>query len=905
MKVLEKPWSLSGDEVLGELESNTAGLKSDEVKRRIGECGPNMLKAKDLVPWYLVFIGQFANPLIYILIAAAALKAYFKGPFDAAVIGIVLLFMAIVGFIQEMKARKAMEALLNLSAPKAKVRRDGVTISIDASQLVPGDILIIDAGDRIAADARLLEAANLKVNEAPFTGESLPVEKNTRETAGDKAIHDRRNMVFMGTTVSSGRAVAIIVATGMNTEIGQIAEAIRSVKRDPTPLQKAIDRLGHSLIWVVTIACSVLFVVGLLHRLPWVDVFMLAIAAAVSGIPEGLPAAVTVVLAIAVNRMSKRNVIIRKMTAVETLGTATVICSDKTGTLTLNQMTVREIWVDRKVHEVTGDGYVPMGEMLTQKSRPSPNDTQSLTEILRTASLCNDAILAKNGDKYEIIGDPTEGALIVAAEKIGLHHDKLKNDCPRLDEMPFESDKQFMATLHIVEGNRLVCVKGSIEKVMAMCSEVRTQNGASALNDERRKEIVDANDAMANKALRVLAIAIAPYPDSMGKLDQEKFTGTLQLIGLIGMIDPPRTEALHAVESCKKAGIRVVMITGDNHLTAAAIATQLGISRMGDSAITGKEIEQMDDATLDETCRTNSVYARIEPLHKLRIVRAFRRLGHVTAMTGDGVNDAPALEASSIGVAMGITGTDVAKEAADMVLSDDNFASIVSAVEEGRIVFNRLRNVAFFLLFTCAAELITILLSVTIYGAAPFQAIQILWINLVTGSLAAIPLGLEPGTGHELRQPPRKQGTGLLYQGMVIRLFLFAAFAAFAVVWIFFHAPIPQDANGAAILEIRQTVAFTAVVLFEWFFVFQCRSTEEGVVKLGIFKNRSLLIAMIAGIGMQMAVIYLPWANSIFHTYPLTISELMWAVFPGICIFILESVRKMAAPDLFSKGQWG
>jgi Ca2+-transporting ATPase len=852
----------------------------------------------------MVFLYQFANPLVYILIAAAAIKAYFKGPIDAAMIGAVLMFMAIIGFIQEMKARKAMEVLLSLSAPKAKVRRDGNTILLDATELVPGDILIIDAGDRIASDARLLGTANLKVNESPFTGESLPVGKHTHQVGRDAAIHDRKNMVFMGTTVSSGRAIAVVTASGMNTEIGRIAEAIRSVKKEMTPLQKAINILGHSLIWVVTAACGIIFIAGVLQGMPWVNVFMLAVAAAVSGIPEGLPATVTVVLAISVNSMSKRNVIIRKLTAVETLGTATVICTDKTGTLTLNQMTVREIWSADRLLEVGGSGYEPAGDFHYQKAILSPANDQELLDILRTGVLCNDAILMQNGQKWDIIGDPTEGALIVAAAKSGLKKSELEEKSSRLGEIPFESENQFMATLHMINGKRIVCVKGSLEKVLPMCSEIQKTGGTRQIDDKVCEEILAAHEVMAAKALRVLAIANAPYPDTMGNLNPEKPLGGLNFLGLVGMIDSPREEAMLAVQACKKAGIRVVMITGDNPLTSAAIAAQLGISHSGDTAMTGMEIEHMDDNVLVESCKTRSVFARIEPLHKLRIVNAFRRLGHITAMTGDGVNDAPALEAASIGVAMGITGTDVAKEASDMVLTDDNFASIVAAVEEGRIVFNRLRNVAFFLLLTCAAELITILLSVMLYGEAPFEAIQILWINLVSGSLAAIPLGLEPGTGYELEQPPRDSRVGVLYLGMVMRLFFYALIASSAVTWIFHHAPLPKGDDGMTLHVIRQSVAFTAMAFFEWIFVFHARSPESGVLKIGLFRNRSLFAAMAAGIGLQMMVIYLPLANTIFHTHPLKPVELMWALIPGIGIFFIESIRKNFVPNLFAQGQW-
>jgi Ca2+-transporting ATPase len=505
----------------------------------------------------------------------------------------------------------------------------------------------------------------------------------------------------------------------MNMEIGKIAAAIHGATKEKTPLQRSVDKLGHTLIWVVFGACAMLALAGLLHGMAWVDIMLLSVAAAVSGIPEGLPAAVTVVLAICVNRMAKRNVIIRKLTAVETLGTATIICSDKTGTLTLNQMTVREIWFGGNLYTVSGSGYEPHGDFLYNETPIVQAKNAELLRLLRIGTICNDALLSNNHSEWGILGDPTEGALLAVAAKAGIFKADIEKAQPRLDEIPFDSEKQFMATLHAEGGLRTAYVKGSLEKVVAMCSSIQTASGTQVLDDAARSLILEANKKMAGKALRVLAVAAAPYPVELGKLNATTLAGRLVCIGLAGMIDPPREEARKAIDTCRTAGIRVSMITGDNPLTAAAIAAQLGISEPGALAITGTEIEAMDDKQLLDVCRTRSVYARIAPLHKLRIVNMYKHDGHVTAMTGDGVNDAPALETASIGIAMGITGTDVAKEAADMVLADDNFASIVGAVEEGRIVFNRLRNVTFFLLVTCFSELLTLFLSVAFYGESP------------------------------------------------------------------------------------------------------------------------------------------------------------------------------------------
>jgi Ca2+-transporting ATPase len=902
MKHIESPWGLLSDEVLSQLQSPLSGLTPAQVTERIQNIGANRLVSKTQDPWYMLLFEQFANPLVYILIAAAILKAYVKGITDAMVIVAVLIFMALIGFIQEMKARKAMNALLKMSAPKAKVRRNDKPLLIDAAELVPGDLLILDAGDRVAADARIVECANLRVNESALTGESMPVDKISIPVAPQSSIHDRKNMVFMGTTVSNGRALAVVTATGMQTEIGHIAEAIQNTGKEVTPLQKNVNKLGHSLIWIVLTACILLGVAGLINGMPWVDVLLLAVAAAVSGIPEGLPAAVTVVLAICVNKMAKRNVIIRKLTSVETLGTATVICTDKTGTLTLNEMTVKDVWLDRRHYTVTGGGYAPSGDFILDGKKVT--DDLSLSRMLRIVALCNDAVLIGKEAAWSILGDPTEGALLTAAAKFGIHKKDIESTIPRLDEISFDSQNQYMATLHNENGVRTVYVKGSIEKVLPMCKKIETASGTIGLDQESIDRILTVNRTMAGKALRVLAVAAAPYPVESGKLHAEQFAGNLTFVGLVAMIDPAREEAKEAVGKCKKAGIRVAMITGDNPDTAVAIASQIGICEAGAKGTTSKDIEHLSQEQLVELCKTQTVFARIEPLHKLRIVNAFRQSGHIAAMTGDGVNDAPALEAANIGVSMGITGTDVAKEASDMILVDDNFASIVSAVEEGRIVFNRLRNVVFFLLMTCFSELLTLFMSVLFYGESPLEPIQILWINLVTGAMVAIPLGLEVGTGRELLQPPRQAGVGLIFRGMVFRLMFIALCMSLFVTWLFHHAPLPVGIDGFVKHEVRQTIAFTSIVMFEWLFAFQARSTEIGVLKLGLFKNPWLLVCMCIGLGLQMVVVFLPQANTLFKTHSLTGIELAWAALPGVAAVIIESIRKKFAPGLFSKGQW-
>jgi len=902
---VERSWSLDSQQVFAALGTTREGLSAEEARRRLTQYGRNVLQAKEREPWYVLLAHQFANPLVYLLIGAAVVKAVFKGPADAGVIVAVLVFMALIGFIQELKARQAMAALLELSAPRSKVRRGGVPAVVEAAELVPGDILLLEAGDRIGADARLVEAVELRVNESTFTGESLPVKKTVQVVAPDAPLHDRINMVFMGTAVSHGRGVAVVCATGMGTEIGRIAGAINTAVKDVTPLQRSIEKLGRAILWVVGGACLALGAVAFTKGMPWVDVLLLAVAASVAAIPEGLPAAVTVVLAICVNRMAKRNVLIRKLTAVETLGTATVICSDKTGTLTLNQMTVREVWTSGATYALTGGGYDPSGTFEREGVPADPMSDPVTAELLRGVVLCNDAAQRRGGSGWEIVGDPTEGALVVATAKAGIDVGHLREQAPRVGEMPFESERRFMATAHRIGDRTVVYVKGSVEKLLTLCGALRTPAGDVPLDERTRDLVLQANTSMGRRAMRVLAVACAPVTETEAvNLTETSFAGKLTFLGLTGMIDPPREEARRAVQQCRSAGIRVVMITGDNPVTAAAIAAQLGICGPEDTAVTGRELEAMNDRQLRETCRTRTVFARIEPLHKLRIVNAFKSEGHIVAMTGDGVNDAPALEAASIGVAMGITGTDVAKEAADMVLTDDNFASIVAAVEEGRIVFNRLRSATFFLLMTCAGELLTLFLSVFFYGESPLEPIQILWVNLVTGALVAIPLGLEPGIGDELTYPPRHPAVGLLYPGMLTRIITVGILMGVPVTWIFHHAPLPSAADPATVHTMRQTVVFTGIIIFEWLFAFQARSPEKGVFALGVLRNRWLFLCMVIGIGMQLMVVYLPAANAVFHTKPLTLSEWLWALLPGVTALGVEELRKAVAPRLFGAGQW-
>lgn len=890
--------NLSTSEALEALGSRRSGLATGEVSSGRLRYGPNELKGKKKTPPAIVFLRQFLSPLIYVLMVAAVISLIVEHFIDAGVILGVLFLNAAIGFIQETRAEKAMEALIQMAAPKARVRRDGDIKVIPAREIVPGDIMLLETGDKIPADARLIEVSNLKVNEAMLTGESMPVDKCTDAIREDSPMPERKNMVHMGTIVNYGRATAMVVRTGMATNIGQIATAIQEIKPEKTPLQKNISKLSRYIVVLFLGICALLVAVGVLKGLDWLEVFLLAVAAAVSAIPEGLPAVVTVVLAVGMHIMARRNAIIRKLVAVETLGSATVICSDKTGTLTRNEMTVQRMYVDGQTIEVTGEGYIPRGEFRRDGQMIDPQNEPPLNLILRIGALCNDSFLTRrdNDDCCDIYGDPTEGALLVAATKAGMNKEKLEKAFPRLDEIPFQSEKQYMATLHPRDGGRVVYVKGSVERLLALSKFRLNAERVVPLTEKDADSVMQANDAMARQALRVIATAYAELPSELEDLKDEYIRGNLVFVGLAGMADQPREEAKEAVRLCRQAGIRVVMITGDHKVTAESIARQLDLP--AGRTVTGLELQQMSAEELYEQVEDISVFARIEPLHKLRIVNALKSHNHVVAMTGDGVNDAPALKAANIGIAMGITGTDVAKEGSDMILADDNFASVVAAVEEGRVIFNRLRNVLFFLLSTNLGELLALTLALLFVGKAPLLAVQIIWVNLVTDTTAAVPLGLEPKVGDELKQPPRHPGVGIVFPGLLLRIAFMATLMSVGVFLIF------RWAEPRMSIEEARTITFCTIVAFEWFRAFNARSGRYTIFRLGVFRNRWLLMSTAVAVSLQLLVIYAPFMQVAFSTVPLTLGQWGIALLAGVSLFIIEETRKALFPGLFSLGQW-
>ncbi|MBI2861038.1 MAG: HAD-IC family P-type ATPase [Chloroflexi bacterium] len=887
--------NLNLEEAFQTLDSRRAGLAEDVARERLAQHGPNELRGRKKTPPLVVFFRQFLSPLIYVLFAAVAISVAVEHYLDAGVIATVLLFNAVIGYIQETRAEKAMEALIQMAAPKASVRRDGKVREVPAREIVPGDIVLLETGDKVPADARLIDLSNLKVNEAILTGESMPVDKVTEVIHGESPVADRKNMVFMGTIVTYGRATALVVQTGMKTEIGEIASAIQEIKQEKTPLQKSIGKLSQIIIIFFMGIASLILIGGVVKQLEWLELFLLAVAAGVSAIPEGLPAVVTVVLAVGMRRMAQRNAIIRKLVAVETLGSATVICSDKTGTLTLNQMTVRRMYVDGRWIEVTGEGYMPQGEFRRDGQPLKLDDNPALLTALRIGALCNDSLLSCEDAFCSIFGDPTEGALVVAAAKAGMNKEKLEKACPRFDEIPFQSEKLYMATLHPCDGDRRVYVKGAAERLLSMSRYVLRNGEAAPLGEADVLDFMQANETMARQAMRVIATAYADFPYDREELVEDDIKGKLVFVGMAGMADPPREEARESVRLCKQAGIKVIMITGDHKVTAESIAGQIGLTG---KAISGGELKEISDDELLRQIEDVSVFARIEPLQKLRIVNALKSHGHVVAMTGDGVNDAPALKSADIGVAMGITGTDVAKEASDMTLADDNFASVVAAVDEGRAIFNRLRNVIFFLLSTNLGELLALVLAIWFVGQAPLRAVQIIWVNLVTDTSSGIPLGLEPKSGDELLQPPRHPKVGLIYPGLLIRIGFLATLMGVGVFTVFTWA---QSRMG---LDEARTVAFTTMVAFEWFRAFNARSDTKTVFRLGLLRNRWLLVGIGAGILLQIAAIYAPPLQAAFRTVPLGISQWGIALLAGGLLFSIEELRKFLFPNLFTLGKW-
>ncbi len=894
--------ALSSEEVREILKTDPeAGLSSAEAKRRLEKYGYNELEEKPPISFWERLLEQLRNFVVIILIVAAIVSALMGEWVETIAILAIVVLNSAIGVIQESKAEEALAALKKMSAPEANVIRDGHRVTIPARELVPGDIVVLDAGSILPADVRLVESANLKIEEASLTGESVPVNKDAAAVLPtDAPLGDRRNTAFMGTTVTYGRGKAVVVSTGMETEMGHIAEMIQAVEAEQTPLQRKLDDLGRTLGVASLVVCGLVFLVGVVRSLidlggiPTTDpgiaqlledvaeLFMIAVSLAIAAVPEGLPAVVTICLALGMREMVKRHALIRRLPAVETLGSATVICSDKTGTLTQNQMTVVRIWTAEGDYAVTGKGYTPRGDFKKNGSTVSVDAHPTLENVLWGSALCNDALLEEDGGEgghdYRMVGDPTEGSLIVAAAKAGYWPKKLEEHFPRVNEIPFDADRKRMTTIHALQAESAdnpspfanqndyaAIVKGAPDLVLERCTHVQTDEGPVPMTDAWREKVSAANVEMASQALRVLAVAyrsLEAVPDTPTPSDVEH---DLILVGLTGMIDPARPEVIPAVKKAQGAGLRTVMVTGDYAATAAAIAREIGILRPGHQAISGAELEEMEDARLNEVIDEVDVFARVAPHHKVRIVEALRERNNVVAMTGDGVNDAPALKRADIGVAMGITGTDVSKQTADMVLTDDNYVSIVSAIEQGRVIYSNIRKFVYFLLSCNMAEIAIIFVAMLLGWATPLTPIQLLWLNLLSDGAPALALGLEKGDPDIMDRPPRPPKEPVINREMVAGVVVQTVAIAAAVLLAYWRGLVAHD----DIIE-AETMAFVTLVLSELFRAYTARSERYPLLKLGIFSNPWMQYAVGFSVVLLLIVVYVPFLQPIFNTMSLT-----------------------------------
>ncbi|MBN9690098.1 MAG: cation-transporting P-type ATPase [Verrucomicrobia bacterium] len=855
---------LSSEAVTQVLETDLQdGLKTGEVTQRQQKYGPNRVSARRGTGALKRFLLQFHQPLVYVLLMAAALTAFLGKSVDSSVILGVVLLNAVIGFFQESKAEKAIDALAQMVPVETTVRRDGQKVRIPSSNLVPGDLVLLQAGDRVPADLRLLHAKNLQADESALTGESVPAQKHTESLPAETSLADRRNLVFGGTLVTSGQAEGVVCAIGDQTETGRIATLVSEAAEISTPLTKKIAEFSGVLLWAILGLALVMFGVGLWRGEPAVEVFMAAVALAVAAIPEGLPAAVTITLAIGVARMAKRNAIIRKLPAVETLGSTTVICSDKTGTLTENQMTVRELFAGGVVYQVTGAGYEATGELLLQGQRPNLDEHVALRETLLAGLLCNDSQLLRDKGRLSVHGDPTEAALIVAAQKAGLVREEMNRVLPRRDTIPFESEHMFRATLHQDDQQHLIYKVGAVERLLDRCADAL--DGRGQLIPLDKEAVHQAVHAMAAKGLRVLAFARRHIPDNGGKLEHETVRSGLTFLGLQGMIDPPRPEAIEAVAVCRGAGIAVKMITGDHLSTARVIAQQVGLAGEDLVAVSGKDLEKLSDAEFEAIAERATVFARVAPDQKYRLVKALQARGHIVAMTGDGVNDAPALRQADIGIAMGITGTDAAKGAADMVLTDDNFASIKAAVEEGRSVFSNLTKFIVWTLPTNVGQALTILLAVLAGITLPILPVQLLWVNMTTAVLLGLTLVFEPRESGIMSLPPRDSKQPILTVPLLMRTGLVSLIMATGATFLFHWV---QSAHGQSLSEARTTVVNT-IVMTQLLYLFNCRSLNRSMFSVGVFSNPWILRGCAAMLAAQMLFTYAPFMNQLFQTTPI------------------------------------
>ena len=872
---------MTTEEVLSKLDSDQKGISSTQAKERLSQHGPNQLESPTKPSPLKIFIGKFKDYMVLVLIFAAIISFIAGETTNAYVILGIVVLVAIIGFVQEYKAEKAMEALREMVAPEADVIRDGQMSTIPAADLVPGDVVFLEAGDKVPADGRILEVTSLQVIESSLTGESMPVEKLVQTLPEDMALADRKNMVFMGTIISQGNCRAIVTATGLGTELGRISGLMKQEQAEP-PLKIKLQQLAKRQALLVMVISAIVFILMFSRGLPVIDALIASIALAVAGIPEALPFIVTLALAFGTQAMAKKNAIIRRLPEVETLGSTTVICTDKTGTLTTGEMTLREIRTYRKI-EVTGAGYDPSGQFISQGAKLEPTE-EDLARILKIGVHANNSAIERANGGWRVVGDPTEGALIVAAKKAGIL-DKIKDSSSRFIEYPFDSERMRMTTVDEVhKEGYIVSMKGAPEVVLSHCTKTTTPNGTKTLTEEDRRSILADADDMAENALRVLALAWKPISNN-DPVEVDCMESGLIFAGLTGMMDPPRKEVPEAIRVSKMAGIRTVMITGDHRLTARAIGRELGIGN--GEVIEGVQLDRMSSEDLREHIDDVSVFARVTAEHKVRIVEALKARGHIVAMTGDGVNDAPALTAADIGVAMGRTGTEVTKEASDMVIADDNFATIVSAIEEGRRIFDNIRKGTSYLLSVSFAELATIFFAVALGFPLPLLAAQILWINVVAEEFPAIGLALEPSHSDIMKRKPRDPKESMPSRPLMIYTLGIAAAIVAGTLGMYI---ITLQSNPD--LSYARTVAFVGLGFFTVYNAYSSRSLQESVFRMNPLGNKTLLMGIAASILAILAVVYIPFMQFIFETRPLTSESWILILTTGLVVVLAAEVMK-------------
>lgn len=857
-------------DVLQLLSVSPKGLANAEADKRREQVGENRLNEAEQTSLLTLFFNQFRDFMVLVLLAATLVSGLLGEHADAITIIAIIIVNGILGFFQELRAEKSLASLKQLTAPTATVLRDGKKVSVPALDLVPGDILFLEAGDRVPADVRVLDSASLEAEESALTGESLPVQKlNAPVVDGNATLGDRKNMCYMGTLITRGKGTAVVCETGMHTEMGLIADLIQTAEDTETPLQRRLEQLGKILVYVALGITAVVVATGVFHGNSLYTMFLAGVSLAVAAIPEGLPAIVTVALALGVQRMIKRKAIVRKLPSVETLGCATVICSDKTGTLTQNKMTVQRVFVGGQFYDISGTGYNPDGEFLFGGKAIDPHRRTDLKRLLEVSVLCNNALLtqdtAKKHPDWMIQGDPTEGALMVLGAKAGLRGEEMDAAQPRIDELPFDSTRKMMSVLtRDQKGELFMLTKGAPDVLLDRCGYMLIDGKVTPLTHSLRKGILGANHAMGTEALRCLALAYRPLKSEQQfrSHDPEQ---DLIFIGMVGMIDPPRPEVFDAIARCKKAGIKTVMITGDHQVTAEAIARQLGILQGGGLTVNGQDLYNMSDRELQERVDDIFVYARVSPEHKLRIVKALQANGHVVAMTGDGVNDAPAIKAADIGIAMGLGGTDVAKDASSLILSDDNFATIVAAIEEGRSIYDNIRKFIRYLLASNVGEIVTMFLAMILALPLPLVPIQILWVNLVTDGLPAIALGVDPAEKGIMNRPPRNVRESIFARGLGFKILSRGILIGIATLAVFWFSLQMEPDN----LIKAQSMAFVTLVMAQLIHVFDCRSVEGGIFSRNLFENKWLIWSVLSSVLLLLGVMYIPAFQPVFRTVPL------------------------------------